>query len=74
MTSIAFFRHSICCTQCGEELIAPIRSEYVSTIEVRHSWCCWNCGNEFEMLDHLDAEANAPTELIKKSLPVLIAA
>ena len=74
MTSVAFFRHSTHCTNCGEESIAPFQSEFMSAIEVHHFWCCWHCGNEFETLDHLNAEAKIPTELIKKRLPALVAA
>ena len=74
MTSIAFFRHSTWCPECGEELIAPERSKYVSTEEIQHFWCCWECGNEFETLDYLLADATAPTELIKKRLPSILAA
>ncbi len=74
MTSIAFFRHSTRCPTCGEESIAPAQSEYLSAAEIHHFWCCWNCGIEFETLDHVDAAANLPTELIRKRLPVLKAA
>jgi len=74
MTSIAFFRHSTHCPACGEETIAPLRSEYLSTVDIHHCWCCWNCGDEFETLDHVDAAANVPTELIRKRLPALVAA
>ena len=74
MTSIAFFQHSTYCSACEEYSVAPTRSEYVSNMEIHHFWCCWNCGNEFETLDHVNAEATMPTELVRKSLPVLIAA
>ena len=74
MTSIAFFRHSTHCLACGEETIAPTRSEYLSAAEIHHFWCCWNCGNEFETLDHVNPAANAPTELVRKRLPALVAA
>jgi hypothetical protein len=70
MTSIAFLRHSTECPGCGEESVAPERSEYISIGEIHHFWCCWNCGNEFETLDHVDAAASLPSELIIKGLPV----
>jgi hypothetical protein len=74
MTSIAFFRDSTHCALCAEETIAPVRSEYLSAIEIHYFWSCYNCGNEFETLDHLNAAADVPTELIRKRLPALIAA
>ena len=74
MTSIAFLRHSTFCPSCGEQSIAPERSEYVDKVDVHHFWCCWHCGNEFETLDHVGVEGALPSELIKKSLPVLSAA
>lgn len=74
MTSITFFRHSTTCPQCGEELIAPDKSEYLSIEEIHHSWSCWDCGFEFETLDHIQAETLIPTELVRKFLPSLLVA
>jgi uncharacterized protein with PIN domain len=74
MTSIAFFRHSTRCTACGEDCIAPVRSQYESAEEVHHFWCCWSCGSEFETMDHLNPTANVPTELVRKHVPALVAA
>lgn len=74
MTSIAFFRHSTRCSTCGQEFIAPVRSEFVNAEEIHHFWCCWNCGNEFETLDRISATARMPTETIRKRLPALVAA
>lgn len=74
MTSIAFSRHSTRCTDCGEDCIAPVRSQYESVEEIHHFWCCWSCGNEFETMDHLNATANVPTELVRKHVPALVAA
>ncbi len=74
MTSVAFLHHFTGCPPCGEDLVAPERSEYLSTEEVHHCWCCWDCGFEFETLDHLHAKATVPTELVKKCLPSLLVA
>jgi len=73
MTAIAFLRHSTECPKCNEESVAPERSRYLSIREVHHFWCCWNCGNEFETLDHINAAANVPTELVRKRVPALVA-
>ena len=74
MTTIAFLRHQTACARCGEELVAPERSEYLSIEEIHHYWCCWDCGFEFETLDHVLAETIVPTELVKKCLPSLLGA
>ena len=74
MTSIAFYRHSTRCRACGEDCIAPERSQYESAEEIHHFWCCWSCGDEFETLDHLSAGTAFPAELVRKHVPVLLAA
>ncbi len=55
------------CARCGEELIAPTSSGYVSAEEIHHFWSCWNCGYMFESLDPMDAETTLAIEH-KKSL------
>ncbi len=47
MTSIASVRR-LGCSRCGDRLIAPEVSEFVSEEEVRHYWSCARCGHEFE--------------------------
>ena len=36
------------CPQCGEFLLAPDWSEYLSERCVRHAWSCDACGYAFE--------------------------
>ena len=36
------------CPQCGNRLLAPEWSEYLSERCVRHAWACDACGYEFE--------------------------
>jgi ribosomal protein S27AE len=36
------------CPQCGEGLLAPDWSEYLSERRVRHTWSCEACGYAFE--------------------------
>jgi len=74
MASIKTLRHSTGCALCGEELIAPARSEYVSAEEVHQLWCCSNCSYVFETLDPLNTKATLPTELIEDFLPSLLVA
>jgi len=51
MTTVASFRDSkseTTCAKCGNALIAPEWSEFVSERLVLNIWCCPNCGCEFE--------------------------
>ena len=51
MTTVASFRNpknETICTKCGEALIAPEWSEYVSEQLVRNLWSCTNCDYRFE--------------------------
>ena len=43
------------CAQCGEAIIAPEWSEYLSQRCVRHLWSCEMCGYQFESTVHLFA-------------------
>jgi predicted RNA-binding Zn-ribbon protein involved in translation (DUF1610 family) len=48
MTTIKSLRQSSKCAACGEWLIAPERTTYVSEEKVSSLWVCPKCGNEFE--------------------------
>ena len=51
MTAVASTHNSDCgttCIQCGDALIAPERSEYVSEQLVLNLWSCSKCGSRFE--------------------------
>jgi hypothetical protein len=47
------FTYGIGCIRCGQTLIAPEWSEYVSELCVHHAWICDDCGVRFETSDHL---------------------
>jgi hypothetical protein len=38
------FVSPICCSYCGDRLIAPEVSEFVDSGEIRHHWTCGACG------------------------------
>ena len=38
----------ISCVRCGEELLAPDKSEYRAGTHIRHLWHCPNCSTRFE--------------------------
>ena len=46
--SIRDFEFETSCDKCGEALIAPKWSEYVSDGLVLNFWSCTKCGFEFE--------------------------
>ena len=50
------------CVQCGNELIAPERSEYRGGRHVLHLWRCPNCGHSFEVIWSADTRFAAPAE------------
>ena len=41
---IRMFGTALRCTQCGDQLIAPVASEFVDRGEIRHYWGCDSCG------------------------------
>lgn len=45
------------CAQCGEEIIAPMWSEYASAGHVRHSWNCEACGHRFESTEAFEVDS-----------------
>jgi ribosomal protein L37AE/L43A len=60
MTTVASIRnsaHEMICAKCGDVLIAPEWSEYVSKRLVLNLWSCTNCGYRFETEAHMPANA-----------------
>lgn len=43
-SAIRFFGTALRCAQCGDQLIAPVASEFVDGSEIRHYWECDSCG------------------------------
>jgi len=43
-------RFSNCCAQCGETILIPEWSEYLSPQRVRYLWECDACGYKFETI------------------------
>ena len=43
------------CPKCGELLMAPECSEYLSGYDIRHTWSCDGCDFQFETLIDLNA-------------------
>ena len=78
MTAIASTHNSDCgttCIQCGDALIAPEWSEYVSERLVLNLWSCSKCGSRFEteaampvddksIIDPMTIEAFFPSLLV----------
>ena len=75
MSSVPFnrsTRFAAQCTQCGEELVAPQKSEFVNEAEVRHAWGCPSCGYEF--FRSVDPKTPMPLELVEQYLSSLLVA
>jgi ribosomal protein L37AE/L43A len=79
VTTIASIRnseHETTCVKCGETLIAPEWSEYVSEELVLNLWSCRNCGQRFETEAHIPAGtmSKADSELLEDFFPSLLVA
>ena len=79
MTTVASIRNSeyeTTCTKCGETLIAPEWSEYVSERLVLNLWSCRNCGSRFETEAYMpaDAESKMDSKVLEEFFPTLLVA
>jgi hypothetical protein len=62
------------CTCCGEWLVAPERSTYVTEEQVNNYWVCPNCGNEYETSFYLTRDVPLTPELVDAFFPTLLVA
>jgi len=74
MTTITSLHQSCKCARCGEWLIAPERSIYVSEEQVSNFWVCPKCGNEFETSIYLSEDVPLTPEVVDSFLPTLLVA
>jgi uncharacterized protein with PIN domain len=74
MTTIKSLRQSSKCAACGEWLIAPERSTYVSEEQVSNLWVCPKCANEFETSIYLTQEVPLTPEMVDTFFPTLLVA
>ena len=74
MTTTASLHQSSKCAACGEWLIAPERSTYVSEELVCNFWVCAKCGNEFETSIYLTQEVPLTPEVVDTFFPTLLIA
>jgi hypothetical protein len=54
------------CVQCGDDLIAPERSEHLDDMRIRHLWHCPKCRVRFESFLRFPAEAKSVKDLKAK--------
>jgi len=56
---LAFARYIArpCCPQCGDQQLAPDRSEFVGEGLIHHTWSCDACGHEFLTTVELNRDA-----------------
>lgn len=77
MTTVASVRNyqfETACEKCGETLIAPEWSEYVSERLVLNLWSCTKCGYRFETEAFVPAEAMGDDTAINAFFPSLLVA
>jgi len=76
VASIRNFEFEMTCEKCGDKLIAPEWSEFVSETLVLNLWSCAKCGSRFETeaLMPADAEAKDNNYAIKTFFPSLLVA
>jgi hypothetical protein len=74
MTTIKSLHQSAKCAACGEWLIAPERSTYVSEEQVSNRWVCPKCGKEFETSIYLTQEVPLTPEVVDTFFPTLLVA
>ncbi len=74
MTTIKSLHQSVKCAACGEWLIAPDRSAYVSEEQVSNFWVCPKCGNEFQTSIYLAEEVPLTPEVVDTFFPTLLVA
>lgn len=54
------------CVQCGNELIAPERTEYLDHQLIRHGWHCPKCHARFESFPRFPPDATRVKDLVSK--------
>jgi uncharacterized protein with PIN domain len=74
MTMIKSLHQSSKCAACGEWLIAPEQSAYVSEEQVNNLWVCPKCGNEFETSIYLTQEVPLTPEMVDTFFPAFLVA
>jgi uncharacterized protein with PIN domain len=74
MTMVVSLHQSSKCASCGEWLIAPERSTYVSEEQVSNFWVCPKCGNEFETSIYFTQEVPLTPEVVDTFFPSLLVA
>ena len=62
------------CAKCGEQLIAPEWSEYLSQESVVNLWQCTKCGCQFETEACTPVDSEADALAIKDFFPSLLVA
>jgi hypothetical protein len=54
------------CVECGHELIAPAKTEYLDDQLIRHLWHCGRCRAQFESFPRFPPEARRISDLKRK--------
>jgi ribosomal protein L37AE/L43A len=79
MATVASIRNSeyeMTCDKCGETLIAPEWSEYVSERLLLNLWSCTKCGCRFETeaFVPVDPDSKVESKVLEEYFPSLLVA
>jgi transcriptional regulator NrdR family protein len=66
----ARIKFGVKCVHCGNELIAPEKSELRDGKYIRHAWLCPKCSDSFETLESLPVEAMTADDVVPSPLVV----
>jgi hypothetical protein len=74
MESLSSTDHGTTCAECGESLIAPDWSEYLSERLVLNLWSCPKCGCRFETEACMQADVDSTNDrmAVEAFLPSLL--
>jgi Zn finger protein HypA/HybF involved in hydrogenase expression len=74
MTTTKSLNQSCKCACCGEWLIAPERSTYVSEELISNFWVCPKCGSEFQTSIYLTQEVPLTPDVVETFFSTLLIA
>jgi len=52
------------CVRCGNDLIAPEKSEYRDGTHIRHRWLCPKCAARFDSVEQIPVEVMTTDDIL----------
>jgi uncharacterized protein with PIN domain len=44
VSAFCAFTELVRCPHCGDQMVAPVSTEFIEGVEIRHYWECESCG------------------------------